>query len=488
MLNDYHVAVFGQERAAYSNTPPFHPPKDYPEYLFKGNFCSDNAVYDSVRNVLKYLGLDEQNYGSPHWNPLRSIIKKGDTVLVKPNMIAHSHRYSDAWEHVITHGSVLRAAIDYVFLALGGEGRIIIADAPQTDSKIDLIKERMCIETIQELYWSKKKFDVEFIDLRNECWIEEQGIYVDTVKLSGDPRGNVRVDLGKKSFLAEHDGTGKRYYGAFYDVDETNSHHANGIHEYMISRTAMECDAFISLPKLKTHKKVGVTLNLKGLVGINGDKNWLPHYALGAPEDSGDQFPAKGTARKLENTIVLKAKTLLLNKNPLVQKLAVMLKGFGYYLFGDTEKVIRSGNWHGNDTCWRMTLDLNRILLYGNTDGTMGNRAKSYFSIVDGIIGMEGNGPVAGQPKATGMLIAGRNPLAVDMVCTNMIGFDYRKIPMLYRALDATSHILADFQPEDIIVSSNIAAVTGKIFQKKSPLNLRYEPHFGWKGHIQREG
>ena len=72
--------------------------------------------------------------GSPHHGqpssgqPVRTpVIEKGDKVLVKPNMIAQSHRYCDAWEHVITHGSVLRAAIDYIFLALGGEGKIIIA-------------------------------------------------------------------------------------------------------------------------------------------------------------------------------------------------------------------------------------------------------------------------------------------------------------------------------------------------------------------------
>ena len=111
---------------------------------------------------------------------------------------------------------------------------------------------------------------------------------MDKMSPSGDPLGNVRIDLGKNSFLSEHDGKGKRYYDAFYDIDETNIHHANGIHEYLISKTTIECDAFISLPKLKTHKKAGVTLNLKGLVGINADKNWLPHCTLAGPEDSGD--------------------------------------------------------------------------------------------------------------------------------------------------------------------------------------------------------
>ena len=45
-----------------------------------------------------------------------------------------------------------------------------------------------------------------------------------------------------------------------------------------------------------------------------------------------------------------------------MQLAARQLKGVGYAIFGDTEEIVRSGNWHGNDTCWRMTLDLNRIL------------------------------------------------------------------------------------------------------------------------------
>ena len=355
MLDDYHVAVYNQEGLNYCNIPPYNAPQGFPEYPFKDNLCTSNATYEAVRNTLLYLGLDKQRFGLPSWNPLGSIVEKGDSVLVKPNMIAQSHRYSDEWEHVITHGSVIRAAIDYVYIALRGEGRIIIADAPQTDSDINLIKERMAIESIQEFYWKQKKFEVEFRDLRNEHWVEENGIYVETKKLTGDPLGNVRVNLGANSYLAENDGKGMCYYGAFYDVQETNKHHSKGVHEYLISKTAIECDAFISLPKLKTHKKVGVTLNLKGLVGINGDKNWLPHYALGTPDENGDQFPAKKTKRKLENILVLNAKKLLLNKNPVVQKLAVKLKSAGYFFFGDTESVIRSGNWHGNDTCWRMT-------------------------------------------------------------------------------------------------------------------------------------
>ena len=218
-------------------------------------------------------------------------------------------------------------------------------------------------------------------------------VYIETVKLLGDPLGNVQFNLADNSLFEEHDGKNKKYYGAFYDIDETNKHHRDGVHEYMVSRTALESDVFINLPKLKTHKKVGVTLNLKGLVGINGNKNWLPHYCFGAPEEGGDQFLKNTLSSNLENRVVIKAKKLLLNNNQVTQLIARKLKNAGYALFGDTEKVIRSGNWCGNDTCWRMTLDLNRILLYGRSDGNLVDVPKRCFSVVDGIIGMEGNGP-----------------------------------------------------------------------------------------------
>ena len=134
-------------------------------------------VYESIRNALHLLRLDDKNFNKPNWNPLRSVINPRETVLIKPNLVSHSHQYNVDWEYVITHGSVIRAIIDYVYIALEGAGRVIIADGPQTNSVIDVIKQRIGIEAIQELYWKKKNFNIEFSDLRDEYWIEEDSIY-----------------------------------------------------------------------------------------------------------------------------------------------------------------------------------------------------------------------------------------------------------------------------------------------------------------------
>jgi uncharacterized protein (DUF362 family) len=485
ILTQGRVVVYHQDIPRYSTKPPYHPPVAYPECPIVPVLDASNRVYHAMREALHLYGLDAAHWGEASWNPLGELVQPGDTVLLKPNMIAHAHRYNDDWDYVITHGSVLRAMVDYVYIALQGQGTIIIADAPQPDSHMDRIKQRLGIEALQDLFWRQKRFDLVFLDLRDEFWIEKDGIYTDRVSLRGDPHGNVRVNLGQDSSFAEVDALHRRYYGAFYDIDATNDHHSGGLHEYMISRTALEADVFISLPKMKTHKKVGVTLNLKGLVGINGDKNWLPHYAIGAPGDNGDQFPHQTMSHRLENTLVIKAKHLLLKQNPLLKLAARKLKRVGYALLGDTEEVVRSGNWHGNDTCWRMTLDLNRILLYANPNGTFRSTPKRYLSVVDGIVGMEGNGPVAGTPKSSGFLVVGCNPLATDLVCTTLMGFDYRKLPMLCRAFDPHRYPLAAFTPQEIAVLSNHPAYAGPFSALTPEPSQRFAPHFGWAGKME---
>jgi len=54
--------------------------------------------------------------------------------------------------------------------------------------------------------------------------------------------------------------------------------------------------------------------------------------------------------------------------------------------------------------------------------------------VVDGLTAMEGNGPVIGTPKDLGVIVAGTNPLAVDAVCTGMMGISPSEVGHLVRA------------------------------------------------------
>jgi len=53
------------------------------------------------------------------------------------------------------------------------------------------------------------------------------------------------------------------------------------------------------------------------------------------------------------------------------------------------------------------------------------------FAIVDGIVGMEGNGPIQGKPKAAGVLVAGGDAAAVDATCCRIMRIDPEKIRYL---------------------------------------------------------
>ncbi len=489
MKNDLTVAIYQQDEKEYSDQPPFNPPQIFPETPIESATHEQNQAYASVRQLFKLLEYDLENYGTPEWNPLKWLINPGETVFLKPNMIAERHYYKQDWNYVITNGSVIRAVVDYVFISLGSTGKIIIGDSPSTESDFEKMNSLQGLREIQKIYAEKKGFEIEIIDLRDEHWIERDRVVIDKIKLPGDPRGKSYFDLADKSMFAELDDKGIRYYGAFYDTDETNLHHQKNRHEYAISKSVIEADVLINLPKLKTHKKCGLTVNLKSLVGINAQKNWLPHYIFGSPESGGDQFEHENTKQKLENALVGKAKKSLLNKNPLVQTLARKTKSLAYKVFGHTEEVVRSGNWHGNNTVWRMSLDLNRILFYGNPDGTFstGGKKKRFFSIVDGIIAMEGNGPVAGDAKPVGILIAGVNPVAVDTTCARLMGFDEGKIQLIKKAFEKHDFPLIDGQLEDIETISNNEAWNKKLTDWKFIESLNFRPHFGWSGFIERK-
>ena len=191
--------------------------------------------------------------------------------------------------------------------------------------------------------------------------------------------------------------------------------------------------------------------------------------------------------RRLENWIVVPAKQLLLTDMPLIKDLARRTKRVGYDMFGDNEEVVRSGNWHGNDTVWRMSLDLNRILLYAGADGVMrpAGGAKRWFSVVDGLVAMEGNGPVAGTPRAAGVMLAGANPVAVDAVCARLMGFDPAKLPLLARAFEPHPHPLIEGGEADIRPTSNVAAWNRPLGEWQPSDTLGFKPHFGWRGAIE---
>jgi uncharacterized protein (DUF362 family) len=432
----------------------------------------------SIRSALELAGFS----GS---NPLAGLLHPGDCVLLKPNLIRESHAHRPAeWQQVITHGAVIRAVVVLVGKALQGSGRIVIADGPQTDSDFDAISARLGLAEIVRDF-QQEGIAIEVHDLRRDRWLQKGDVICKRERLVGDPAGYTTVELGSASEFSGYP-LNANFYGADYDIQETATFHHAGRHAYILCRSVMDANVVINLPKLKTHKKTGVTLSLKNMVGINGYRNCLPHFTIGTPGNAGDEFSSDGLGTKLQGRAILAFKKAVTLAGGSGGAWARVIKRAGRAVFGDTDRVVRSGNWYGNDTTWRMALDLNKALFYFDGEGRPRQKPLQYLTIVDGIIAGEGDGPMSPDARPAGLIVAGLNPVAVDTVCTLLMGFEYQKIGIVGEAWHVKDCPLVTFPPEETRCFSNVARWTGSLEDLSHAPHLGFRPHFGWKGHIER--
>ena len=69
------------------------------------------------------------------------------------------------------------------------------------------------------------------------------------------------------------------------------------------------------------------------------------------------------------------------------------------------------------------------------------------FVIADGIIGMEGNGPLHGSPRNLGRIVLADDPVAADFICTRLMGLD----PLRVKYLAQAAEFLGNGTPERIV-------------------------------------
>ncbi len=468
---------------------PWGPGKAYPELSawLPVEAGPPNHVYAAVRAALVALGLDAGRFGTPEWNPLGELVARGARVVLKPNFIRHWNPLPGASvDSVVTHGSVLRAALDYALLAVGPEGSLAIAEAPQHDCEFAEIRRIAGLDQLSAFYEEALGVELEVVDLRREVVRYRDGVIVSRSPLPGDPRGYRRVDLGTRSAFHGSGLDPRRFRGADYDSRPTTLHHAGGRHEYLLSETVLSADLVVNLPKLKTHKKTGVTLALKNLVGINGDKNLLPHHCAGPPGAGGDEFPGEGLLDRARSRGVEAARRLL--RRGVGSGLLRAFRRLETAARG--EDFVRSGNWHGNRTTWRMCLDLNRAFYYSDASGPRWDAAgpvRRALHVIDGIVAGEGAGPLAPRDRPLGAIVAATDPLALDLVCVRLMGFDEKRIPKLREAMAATElRIGATRDPADLrVFEADALGRTREVALHALAPEQGFLPHPGWRAHLE---
>lgn len=487
------VAVARLAEARYPAVPPYSPSQPYPEYPFADRSAEPNLVYAGVRELFLRLGYDREHAGLPSWNPLGWLIEPGMTVVLKPNWVLSRHKEGKDLYAIITHPSVLRAVADYCWIALRGQGRILVADAPQYDCNFAELMATTRLPEVAAFYRSAGGPAVELLDLRR-YWSRWKHFPSLLEPLPGDPAGSVTVDLGRRSALFGKPRP-EKLYGAVYHRQETISHHQGDRHEYELSRSVLAADVVISVPKLKVHKKVGVTLNAKGLVGIATNKNYLVHYTITPPSQGGDQYP-DGLLTPVEHLLITIERwmydhLLAPRKRPLeyLHRSIYALHNRTTRRLGlkvqEWKRQLDAGNWHGNDSAWRMTLDLLRAFHFADSQGALHETPqRRTFSVVDGVIGGDGCGPLTPDPVPAAVLVAGSNLLAVDVVATRLMGFDPMRVRVLTAALADPYFDFGIRRTEDIDVLADDPAWMHCLTDQSSRF-LDFRPHPGWVGHLE---
>ncbi len=469
----------------YPTRAPFNPPERYPE--FTGNEVDqDNQVYHWVRETLLRLGLDRDNFGTPHWNPLKDVVDPGMTVFIKPNLVRHQHQKGKDILSVISHASVMRPILDYICIALKNQGRIIIGDSPAITSDFDAAMSMSQIDEVVAWYRHQTPVPIECIDLRTHravrTWLYGQW---GQGKVAADPRGHQYVDLGDQSYFEGSDP--KRLRIGVASHREMYIHHSGGRHAYLFPRSVLESDVIISIPKMKTHRRTAVTLALKNMMGLPAGKDSLPHFVTGSAEEGGDQYIHPSWRKRFHTKLHDQLQT-----QPFVpvKFLCALLKKAIWYShwivpFKDD---INEAMWYGNDTVWRTLLDIHRAVYYVDKNGEFRDTPqRRHFCLLDGIIAGEKNGPSSPDRVAPGVLVAGFNPVALDAVAASLMGFDIDKIPVIKKGLEEHSRPRPLFRGtrETIEVIDGEDVLT--LAEFKTRRNLKFEPHPNWKGHVERE-
>ena len=253
---------------------------------------SSSAV--AIRAVSSY----EADVEAILWETLQELAPpvRDKAVLIKPNFVE-----PDMEGTINTHPVVIRAARE-AFLRLGASS-VVVAEGPGHERDTEGILEVLRLK--------------DFLGPLERCF----------------------VDLNTD------------------DVSQVSTRtQASKLKSLYLPKTVLGAEFVVSMPKMKTHHWVGVTLALKNMFGI------VPGNCYGWP------------------------------KNVL--------------------------HWAGIS---KSILDINSTV-------------RPDFAIVDGIVGMEGNGPIQGRPKASGVLVAGDDPVAVDATCARIMGLVPERIDYLKRA------------------------------------------------------
>ncbi len=342
-------------------------------------------------------------------------------ILLKPNWVFHQTRKNDEL-CLTTNPNFILVVLEFILQF--EPSSVIIGDSPLQSCIWELMHQDSFMAKINKL----EKYNnttIKVVDFRNEKWVQKLSVQKNC-RNKGD---FVLFDLKTDSLLEPLSYQEKKFIVGDYNPQETAKNHSKGTHKYLVAKEAIDADIVINLPKLKTHQKAGVTNGLKNYVGTIGEKGYLAHHSSNLSISGGDCFPGNNIIRKTSEYFSE------LSFKYRGEFLYFPLHYFSSILWRLAPRSIYAsftGSWYGNDTVWRMALDINKIINYGNINGEISNKIqREIITINDAIISGQGEGPLKPVPLPLGMVAISDNDGLLDMVMARLYSFDYKKIPIL---------------------------------------------------------
>ncbi len=464
----------------------FRPDTAYPEYYFGTDHVSEekNEVYNAVRESLHLLGLDAEHYGTSEWNPLVDFVKPSDTVLIKPNLVMDVNRSGMGTDCLYTQPSVVAPMVDYVLIALRGQGKIVIGDAPMQECNFEkLIIESGYKELVE--WYRANGVEIELVDFRELKSDVVNGIRVQ--KINDNAMGTI-IDLGTDS---EFSGESKETLGKMritnYNPDILKQHHTVDKNEYYVSDYVLNADCIINMPKPKTHRKAGATISLKNMVGINVRKEYLPHHTMGSMAEGGDEYAKKNAVQRLRSRLWDKRNRLSSQNQFAGAFVCNFISKMCSAILKVGELKYSEGSWWGNHTISRTISDLNKILYYADKRGKMRiTPQRKVLIVADMIVSGEKEGPVLPSPKNVGVIAAGVNPVCFDEAVVTLMGFDPDKIPTLQNVRKVKRYTLVDAETQASISSNKVEYDSHTLMDLGVDMQWGFISTEGWRGHIER--
>lgn len=359
--------------------------------------------------------------------PFGQLIRRGDRVLIKPNWVMHRNLNGGDDRCVTTDPTFLEVVVQEV--ARARPSAIVVADSPVLFCDFDFL--------VPKAYRARLIADcpvpLTFLDLRRTVAAGDamsRGVNTELRPLDR----YVFFDLGSESLLEPVTQDPPTFRLNDYDDRELARSHHRGTHRYLLCKEAFEADVVLSVPKLKTHHKVGLTGALKALVGLNGNKDYLPHHRRGGSGLGGDSYSGFRPLLELaERALDLANRRINRPQYHAIKRVAVGLEHFARRRGAPP----LCGEWSGNDTAWRMALDLNRILMHGDAQGGLHrSRQRVFYSLTDALIAGQGDGPLRPTTLRLGAVTFASNPAYADQVHAALLHMDARLLPIIARALD----------------------------------------------------